>query len=358
MAGAPHSPYPGWGPTEQPCITLPPALQSQRRVAAPLLLTLSCLRAAATVSHAGWGARPGRRPASRWPPSPGRQKPDSAAQPPAPNIPGLPAARGPTPWGAAACTSHRCPPLVPSMSPPLPPGAEMQRPKAAEHRPAARPDPPPRHLQPPCAPGWGAPCPGCPVHPAQHRCACHSGDELIVAGAEPGQDGVPPRLRHPLAPSSSPVAASKRLRTQRDVEQPARAISSGPAGQRGTTWGPRGQQPWDAPQLQDALRPRHLPTSLLSFPSCGVRCLPGTHVAQGGCQAPLPVPGRAGRGREKGCLPTGCCRGFGHPWEPGTAPDLGVSTRPISPAERQTQQDKQPARWRTAAGEMAFAASA
>lgn len=203
----------------------------------------------------------------------------------------------------------------------------------------------------PAPPAGLPPCPGCPVLPAQHRCACHSGDELIAAGAEPGQDSVPPGLRHPLAPSGSPAAAGS-ASAPRDVPRPHPCHPARSRGAARDCAGPTRDALRDAPQ------PWHLPASLLPSPSCGACCLPNTHVARGGCQAPLLVPGCAGRGREKGYQPRDRCRGFGHPREPGVAPDRGAGARPVGPADRQTQQDKQLARWRIAAGETAFTASA
>lgn len=353
VAGPPRGPCLAWGPREKPGITPPHSLAESApgRSSSPPN-PKSPAHPAATVSRAGWEAGPGRRPASHWPHHQGDRNPIRQPSRPLPTslrcrqLPApLPGEQLPVP-ATGACRSS----LARSGTPARGQRCDSQKPLSTD----------PQHVQThrhiarsfPASPPGLPPCPGCPVLPAQHRCACHSGDELIAAGAEPGQDSVPPGVRHPLAPSGSPAAAGSALAPREICRGPTRVIPPGPTGQRGTVRAPRGMLCRMLHSHGTSPPPSSRP------PAAGHAAFP-THTWHGEAAKLLSsCQGVPGRGREKGYQPRDRCRGFGHPWEPGVAPDLGAGARPVGPVDRQTQQDKQLARWRIAARETAFAASA
>lgn len=139
-----------------------------------------------------------------------------------------------------------------------------------------------------------------------------------MAGAEPGQDSVPPNLRHSLAPSGSTAVADSPSVPREMCHSPAHTLPPGSVGRSETIVWEGHRMSCSCGMLGSC---SSSPCPFLS-PSCGVCCLPDIHVAQGDCQAPLPVPGCAGWGREKGCQPRDHCWRSGHPRELGTAQAL------------------------------------
>lgn len=107
--------------------------------------------------------------------------------------------------------------------------------------------------------------PGCPILPEQHRCARHSGDELIAAGVEPARAAC-----HPGCVTAGtqrlPAEVSSASAPRQTCHSPAQAVPPSPTGQRGTR--------------QDAPRPGRLPASRLPSPAAGCAAFP-THTWHG-----------------------------------------------------------------------------
>lgn len=235
---------------------------------------------------------------------------------------------------STACSAIRAPPslcrrqlpaLLPGEQLPAPTAAlqhapaPQPQPKATEHRPVVHPDPPPCRSQPPRA---GVPCRrSTDVPVTQARGAANSGRR----GARPGQRAT--QAASPPGTQRLPRGSQQRLgRCAAALPVPSHAVPRAAAA--------------DAPQLQDAPRPRHLPASLLLSPSCRHAAFLAHTWREEAAKLPSPcqgVPAGAGRRAASPGSAAGV-RAF-----PGALLDLGAGARPAAP---QTGRHSEISSWR------------